>query len=274
MRTILQYALLTFLPLSLGAKELLYNNPLYVDARVEKNLNNKLYIDSKTDTVYTLIPKELLSKKIKQNKPEEQKIHGNFEYAKLFENEKDGRQKELIATINPFKDYFVGLSLGYTYYAIDKTNQIGLIELNTPNNKATSLKIQAGKYIENYALALNYQKDTLDDLDTDALYLSLDHTYPNFYNIYAGISLGYIQGRWNKDLLVNSAKTKDQKMSSYLYGIHSGWKYTINPQWDFITQISYQRFKLDTDLISTPAKSEIKMDEKRSLEFGVRYNFD
>ena len=257
-------------------KEVVLEKPIEPSKEKIEITKKELFIDIKTDSVYTLIPKELIKKPSKAKlPPKPDKIYGNFAYAKVFEDHKQissPKQEENQAKSLNYK-YFVGISLGKSSFSIDKKELTGSIELNTPNNTANLLKLQGGVIRDNYIASINYERNSLDDLDTDALYLSLDHSYPNFYNIYVGLSLGYIQGKWNKDLLVNSIKTKDQKMSSYLYGLHSGWRYTLSPQWDFITQASYQRFELETDLISTPAKSNIMIDDRKSLEFGVRYNY-
>jgi len=249
------------------------DNPSYIDARKNKSVKKDLYIDPKTDTVYTLVPKELLVHLKKKDiaPPQPKVIYGNFEYAKLFESEKPVSQKK--SKIDSNKNYFIGASLGVNTFDMSKTNQSGAIEIDTPDEKSVGIKLQGGIYHKNYALYGNYEYNPLDNLDLHALYVSFDYIFQSQFNPYVGFSLGTIQGRWTKDLLVNSAKTKDQKMSSMLYGVQTGIKYPLDDRYEFLTQFSYQKFDLQTDLISTPAKSLIEYKDKKTLEIGVRYRF-
>ena len=181
-------------------------------------------------------------------------------------------KKEVTKTDSKY-NYFIGVGLNYNVLSVNKQDKAGIIILNEQaDDSATSTNIQIGTYIQNYTLSLNYEMLNLNDVKIATTYLSLDYTFKNFLNPFVGVSLGMSDLEWQIDPLTDS-KTKDDKLSSMIYGIQAGIHYPIYLNWSVYGILSYQKFDFTTSLISTPAKAEIRHEDKTSLGVGVRYSF-
>lgn len=182
-------------------------------------------------------------------------------------------QKEVV--VSPKNKYFVGLGFNLNSFSVDKTNQVGNIVLNKPlDEKATSFLFQVGTTLsQNYILSGNYEIVNLNDVNIDSYFLSLDYRFEyEKLSPYLGISLGMSDLKWQYDPLVNS-QLKDTKLSSLLYGVQGGFVYPLENNWSLFSQLAYQKLNFKTNLTSTPAKSTITHDDKKSLGIGFRYSF-
>jgi opacity protein-like surface antigen len=172
------------------------------------------------------------------------------------------------------KRYFSGIGFGLNSLDVKKQDQVGSIILNhTQDEKATSFTFLGGINLsQNGRVYGNYEILNLDDLEIKSYYLSYDYIFPYFLSPYLGVSLGMADLKWQIDPLVNS-QTKDDKLSSLLYGIQGGIEYPIENQLSIYSQISYQKLDFTTNLISTPAKSTITYESKKSFVVGLKYSF-
>jgi len=170
--------------------------------------------------------------------------------------------------------YFIGVGLSLNTLEVKKTNQVGDIVLNQPlDEKATSFTLQAGtKLKENYELSVNYENVNLDDVNIASYFMSVNYLFNHPLQTYFGISLGMSDLEWQYDPLVKS-QTKDEKLSSLLYGLQGGIVYPIEKEWSLFSQISYQKLDFKTNLTSTPAKATITHEDKKSLGVALRYSF-
>jgi len=172
-----------------------------------------------------------------------------------------------------YVNYFVGIALNYNSLSVHKDNQVGDIILNnTLYDSATSTNLQIGSKIDNYVVTLNYEAVNLDDIKLATTYLSLDYSFNTFLNPFIGVSLGMSDLEWEIDPLVNS-QTRDEKLSSVMYGAQAGIEYNFYKHWSIYSVLSYQKYDFETSLISTPAKATIYHDDKSSIGLGVRYFF-
>lgn len=262
---------------------------------VSKSTNQEgLYIDVTNDTVYTRIPKELQpkllvekSQKIQEQQAQEEtdkieeiqveeKIHGNFSYAKNFENEKFPQTKQpqdVKEQVSYLRNMFVSMQVSTNKFDGSKKDISGSILIDNPKTNGMGYKLSIGKYIyERYALAFNYNNVDLDQINIYSYSFSLDYRFKNEYHPYMGVTFGKIYKKWNKDPLVNST-IKDNEISSYLYGAQGGAIYPLKNNWFIDGTLSYQKFDLKTNLISTPAKSIVEYKDRKALELGIRYEF-
>jgi len=169
--------------------------------------------------------------------------------------------------------YFAGIGFGLNSLAVKKQDQVGSIILNhTPDEKATSFTFLGGINLTNGRVYGNYEILNLDDVEINSYYLLYDYIFPYFLSPYLGVSLGMADLKWQIDPLVNS-QTKDDKLSSLLYGIQGGIEYPIENQLNIYSQISYQKLDFTTNLISTPAKSTVTHENKKSFVMGLKYSF-
>ena len=174
----------------------------------------------------------------------------------------------------PFQKYFIGIGFGLNSLDVKKQDQVGSIILNnTPDDSASSFLFLGGINLPNNGRIYgNYEILNLDDVKINAYYLSYDYIFPHILNPYIGLSFGMSDLEWQRDPLVNS-QTKDNKLSSLLYGIQGGIEYPIENQLSIYSQISYQKLDFKTNLLSTPAKCTITHESKQSLSIGVKYSF-
>ena len=173
----------------------------------------------------------------------------------------------------PKYNYFVGVELNYNQLSVNKTNIVGDIILNKElDDSASSVSFQVGTKLENYVLSANYEVVNLDDVNMYSLYLSLDFEFDMFLTPFLGISLGMSNLQWQTDPLVNS-KTKDEKLSSLMYGVQAGISYQLYKNWSIYSRLSYQKIDFKTTLTSIPAKADVTHEDKASVGVGVRYSF-
>ena len=196
---------------------------------------------------------------------------GGVAFGAQLENKEEIQFQPKTETI---KKYFVGIGFDCISLDVKKQDQVGSIILNhTPDEKATSFTFLGGINLsQNGRIYGNYEILNLDDVKINSYYLSYDYIFPHILNSYIGLSLGMSDLEWQIDPLVNS-QLKDSKLSSLLYGIQGGIEYPIENQLSIYSQVSYQKLDFKTNLTSTPAKSTLTHEDKKSLNIGVRYSF-
>ena len=252
---------------------------------IVKNLEPQI-IDEDTQASVELPSVKEVAKKEEQKEEQttlEQiplKIYGNFEYAQYLQEEGKERpkvvetpEKTLASQNDILKNIY--LQIGTTLNSFDgsKKDITGSILIDNPKTEGMGYKISVGKYIfDRYALGFHYDNVDLNQINIYSYSFSLDYRFDTEYQPYLGFTLGKIYKKWNIDPLVNST-IKDNDISSNLYGIQGGALYPLKNNWFLDGKISYQKFNLKTNLISTPAKSIIEYKDRKGLEVGVRYQF-
>jgi len=248
---------------------------------IVKNLEPQI-IDEDTQASVELPSVKEVAKKEEQKEEQttlEQiplKIYGNFEYAKNLENEKSQQvviTKNIKKQSSYLENIFVEVGTSFNSFDGSKKDIEGSILTNAPKTEGMGYKISVGKYIfDRYALGFHYDNVDLNQINIYSYSFSLDYRFDTEYQPYLGFTLGKIYKKWNIDPLVNST-IKDNDISSNLYGIQGGALYPLKNNWFLDGKISYQKFNLKTNLISTPAKSIIEYKDRKGLEVGVRYQF-
>ena len=169
--------------------------------------------------------------------------------------------------------YFVGVGLNYNMVATSKENIVGDIILNKDlDDSASSTTLEVGTRVNKYVISVNYEILNLDDVKLNSLYLSMDYTFDYAFRPFIGLSLGMSNLEWHTDPLVNS-ETKDEKLSSLMYGVQAGIDYPLYKSWSIYSLISFQKFDLETSLQSISAKTTIIHEYKSSLGVGIRFEF-
>lgn len=177
-----------------------------------------------------------------------------------------------------FKDYFEYFVTGFVNtnnIRNSKDNLQGSVQLAQEiDDKEVSYGFNIGAIVnKNYALAYNYEKASLNQYDLITQYISLDYMYKLAkITPYVGVSLGYADLKWKKDLLASST-IKDTKVSSSLYGIQAGVIYDISKKVSILGNISYKKYNLSTKLRALPDISELNIDSQSSLGVGLRFRF-
>jgi hypothetical protein len=187
-------------------------------------------------------------------------------------------KKEVL--IIPTKDrkkennYFIGFNINQNNLQIEQNDKIGSISLNKELDKSgLSYSIEFGKKINNYIISTNYEIVNLDDVNIKNLTFNIDYIFKHKLNPFIGLSLGKSDLLWEIDPLVNS-QTKDTKLTSLIYAIQAGIYYPIDKKWSIFSALKYQKYNFKTELISTPAQSDILHNSKTSFGLGLRYFFN
>lgn len=200
---------------------------------------------------------------------EEKKIHGNFEYAKAFKNEKEYETKK---KSKPYK-LFVGALITPTLFDIDKSNNLNID--SSLDDTTIGFNIHGGIHYNEYLdFILNYDYLPFDDTTLNQYYLSSNYKFNHKYNPYVGISVGMSQLSWTKDPLTNS-DTKDKKsQSNFFFGIQGGIEHKYTNDYSVIAQVSYQALKHTTDIENGTNTGTINHTNKLQIGMGLRYEFE
>lgn len=171
------------------------------------------------------------------------------------------------------ENMFMDVSTGYSNIPYTKKDKQGSIDLDNLDENAYSYDLALGyKFSKNIFSTINYQYSNLDEMEFDDYYLTFNYQFQKRLKPYIGFLLGKSFLHYKKDLL-KSSTSKNYTSGSFLYGVQAGLEYKLSTNLSFIPRFIYSRTNHGTNLISSPAKSNIEHNYKSHILFGLRLLF-
>lgn len=261
--------------------EYYFSNGIYEDARkqqenrVNEITQKALFIDKKTDTVYTLISLSLLNPKELKSSINEVNISKNIEKMKnesVQEKDIKTKNKELLDT---YKKWFVSATIGYSSLDAKYSNINGSF---SPVGNADQNGINFGydvgyNYNENFFTTFEYNQINVDDAKLYNYFLSANYRFnisylKPFIGIMGGISYFKVS-----DSHINNLEAIDLKGRNNIYGIQTGIVLPIIDNYHFLIKYQYLKSKHTTNLIDGTTKAQWERDKYHNMQIGLRYEF-
>lgn len=188
-------------------------------------------------------------------------------------------QKQIVLTqtnsLRKNKDFFVGLSGGFSKVNISKTNIQGDIPLDvTLKDSGFDWQLEGGYYFNNYSfMTLNYQHTNLEDTDFDKLFGTLNYQFYStpYTSTYIGAVAGYSMMSW-KNPPITSLQQND-RLFSFGGGLQLGNNIPIIDELSFYFFYRLWLMNNKTNVKTNSAEKEIKHENEQNIDFGLKYNF-